>query len=211
MPDLPTILLFMAAGLALNLTPGPDMLYVLTRSLTQGAGAGVLASTGAMIGGLLHTLGAVAGLSAILLASSEAFAIVKLAGGAYLVLLGLRALLGSRGSLRDQIHAGRPLSPRRIMTEAGVIHALNPKVAIFYLAFLPQFIDPASAGASLGLLTLGLVYLVQAWGVRCVIALGAARVGALLTGRAWIAPWIDRLTGTIFLAFGARLAAASAR
>jgi threonine/homoserine/homoserine lactone efflux protein len=211
LPDPTTILLFMLAALALNLTPGPDMLYVLTRSTTQGAAGGVAAATGGLAGSLIHTVFAVLGLSAILLSSATAFTAVKLLGAAYLVYLGLRALLGSRGSIRDRLRAGAPMPLRRIMWEAGVIHTLNPKVAIFFLAFLPQFVPGDAARPAGQLATLGAVFVVQAWAVNSLIALAAGRVTRTVMTRAWVASALDKLTGTIFLAFGVRLAAATAR
>ncbi len=208
MPEPATILIFMAAALALNLTPGPDMVYVLTRSITQGPSGGVAAATGGLAGSLIHTVFAVLGLSAILLSSATAFTAVKLLGAAYLVCLGLRALLGRRGSIRERLRAGSPMPLRRIMWEAGVIHTLNPKVAVFFLAFLPQFVPADAASPALQLATLGAVYVVQAWAVNALIALAAGRVTRIVTTRRWVATALDKVTGTIFLAFGVRLAAA---
>lgn len=209
MPEPLTILAFMLAALALNLTPGPDMLYVLTRSVTQGPSGGVAAATGGLAGSLAHTVFAVLGLSALLLTSATAFTVVKLLGAAYLVFLGVRALLGRRGSIRDRVRVGRPMSLRRIMGEAAIIHTLNPKVAIFFVAFLPQFVDPASPNPAVALAILGGVFIVQAWAVNSLIALGAGWVSRTIVARAWVARALDRLTGTIFLAFGVRLAVAT--
>ena len=211
MPSPTDIALFMLAALALNLTPGVDMVYVLTRSITQGASGGVAAATGGLAGSLVHTAFAVAGLSALLLSSSVAFTAVKLAGAAYLVFVGVRALAGRRGPIHDVLVAGRPMRLRAIMAEAAVIHTLNPKVAVFFLAFLPQFVDPGASDAALGLALLGGIFVVQAWAVNSLIALGAGRVAGLIRGRAWLAPWLDGLTGTIFVSLGLRLAAATAK
>ncbi len=209
MPEPTTIALFMAAALALNLTPGPDMLYVLTRSISQGASGGVAAATGGLAGSLIHTVFAVLGLSAILLSSASAFTVVKLLGAAYLVWLGARSLLGRRGSIRERLRVGRPMPLRRIMWEAGVIHTLNPKVAIFFMAFLPQFVAADAARPALQLATLGAVFVVQAWAVNSLIALAAGRVTRIVMTREWVAAALDKVTGTVFIAFGVRLAGAA--
>ncbi len=209
MPDPTTILLFMSAALVLNLTPGPDMLYVLTRSITQGASGGVAAATGGVGGSIAHTVFAVAGLSALLLTSAAAFTALKLAGAAYLVFLGVRALLGGKGSIRERLRAGAPLPLRRIMWEAFVIHTLNPKVAVFFLAFLPQFVRADSADPVMELAVLGTVFVFQAWAVNSLIAVAAGRVTKLVTARPWVATLMDRLAGVLFLGLGLRLALAT--
>lgn len=209
MPDPATVLLFMSAVLVLNLTPGPDMIYVITRSLAQGARAGVAAATGAVAGSIAHTLCAVAGLSAILLTSATAFTAVKLAGAAYLIYLGVRALLRRRGELADKLRAGSPMATRRIMWQAFIIHTLNPKVAIFFVAFLPQFVGADDPSPATTLTILGAVYIVQAWAVNSMIALAAGGAKRLIADRPMVPTIMDRVSGVLFVALGVRLGLAS--
>ncbi|MEO1128967.1 MAG: LysE family translocator [Planctomycetota bacterium] len=208
MPTAEIIALFMLAALALNLTPGPDMLYVVSRSIGQGASAGVMAATGGLLGSVVHTVAAVLGLSAVLMSSATAFTIVKFAGAGYLAFLGVRALLRMRSGTDSAPEARAPASMRRVFLEAFTIHTLNPKVAIFFLAFLPQFIDPAGASPALGLAVLGSVFVVQAWAVNSLIACAAASVRRALANPR-ITRWLDGATGVLFLGFGARLAFAA--
>src|SRR5205807_4272319 len=149
--------LFLAAGILLNLTPGPDTLYILGRSVAQGREAGVASALGICVGSIFHSCAAALGLSAILATSAVAFAAIKLLGGAYLIFLGIKMLLDRRRQLT------LPSNFRRRTTIAafrqGVFtNVLNPKVALFFLAFLPQFIDPASNMKVFAFLMLGLTF-----------------------------------------------------
>jgi threonine/homoserine/homoserine lactone efflux protein len=198
-----TLVLFASATLLLNLTPGPDMLYCLSRSLGQGWKGSAAAATGNLAGSLVHTAFVVTGLSAILVASSTAFLIVKLAGAAYLVYLGVRVLL-TRG-VDPHAAARPPASFARVARESFVIHTLNPKTAVFFLAFLPQFVDPAAPGPALQLAILGLWFTVQAALVLLVIGLIAAWAGGRLRVSERVGLWMRRATGALFIAFGLRL------
>lgn len=211
MPEPTTILLFMAAALALNLTPGPDMLYALTRSIGQGWRGGVAAATGGLAGSLGHTVFAVVGLSALLVTSATAFTVVKFVGAGYLVYLGIRAMAGGKGSLRGRLAAREAAPLRKVAVEAFWIHTLNPKVAVFFVAFLPQFVSAGSGSAVVELAVLGIVFTVQAWVVLCLLSVFAGRIAGVIRGRGWLATLLDRVTGVVYLSFGARLAAASAR
>lgn len=200
----PSVLVgFALVSLVLNVTPGPDMLYAVSRSATQGWRGAIGAATGNLLGSLVHTIFVVAGLSALLVASSTAFTIVKIAGAAYLVYLGVRAIMARRAST-DQ-----PRRPKagmaRIIRESFVIHTLNPKTAVFFLAFLPQFISPDRHATS-QLVVLGLWFTLQAALVLALVGLMAARLGARwrLSERAAI--WLHRGVGAIFVALGVRLA-----
>ena len=140
MIDLASLALFMTATLALNLAPGPDMLYVSTRSLTQGRRAGVISALGIAAGSVVHTVAIASGLAALLHAVPIAYEIVRFAGAAYLIWLGVQALRGKAGPV-----SGKPLdraSEWAIFRQGAVTNILNPKVALFFLAFLPQFVDP---------------------------------------------------------------------
>ncbi|GIW35703.1 LysE family translocator [Meiothermus sp.] len=153
------LLVFALASLALLLIPGPAVLYIVTRSASQGRAAGVASVLGIQCGGMVHVLMATLGLSAILLSSALAYNVVKYAGAAYLAYLGLRTWLS-----REPIELGaldrQPL--RRIFLQGFVVNALNPKTALFFFAFLPQFVDPARGAVSLQFLLLGLVFITLA-------------------------------------------------
>src|SRR5256885_15158058 len=149
--------LFLAAGILLNLTPGPDTVYILGRSITQGREAGIASALGISLGSIFHTCAAALGLSAILATSALAFGTIKLLGGAYLIFLGIKMILDRRK------HLSLPSNFRRRTSAAafrqGVLtNILNPKVALFFLAFLPQFIDQASTTKVLAFLVLGFTF-----------------------------------------------------
>jgi len=153
------LLVFALASLALLLIPGPAVLYIVTRSAAQGPAAGVASVLGIQCGGMVHVLMASLGLSAILLSSALAFSLVKYAGAAYLVYLGLRTWF-SREPLELGAAARQPL--RQIFLQGFVVNALNPKTALFFFAFLPQFVDPARGAAWMQFLLLGLVFIILA-------------------------------------------------
>jgi threonine/homoserine/homoserine lactone efflux protein len=138
MPDTATLVVFSLAALALIVVPGPAVLYIVAQSLSGGRGAGLVSALGVATGGLVHILAAVVGLSALVVASAEAFTAVKLAGAAYLVYLGVRTLLSRAEEVERTVPAGRG----RTFRQGVVVNVLNPKTALFFLAFLPQFVDP---------------------------------------------------------------------
>ncbi len=209
-PHLPDqLLLFALATLLLNLTPGPDMLYAITRGATLGVKAAAAAALGNLAGSLIHTLFVIIGISAILVASSAAFTAIKFAGAAYLIYLGTKALL-SRNQPKGP--STRPAATLvRVCRESFLIHTLNPKVAIFFLAFLPQFIAPDAAHPVQSLTILALWFTAQAALVLFLVASlsAAARAHLPFVDRAGII--LKRLSGGLLIAFGARLAWATAR
>jgi threonine/homoserine/homoserine lactone efflux protein len=203
MPDLHTLALFMAAGLALNVTPGPDMLYVAARSTSEGRRAGVVSALGIGAGTLVHIAALALGLSALLAAVPLLYDAVRLAGAAYLVWLGLRALL--RPAAQSDDAPPPPASLATIFRQGVVTNVLNPKVALFFLAFLPQFVDPARGSAAAQIVALGLLFDTSGTTVNVLVALAASRAGgSLRRGRA--ARVLHRVTGGVFLLLGARLA-----
>ena len=204
MPDRDSLLLFVGAGLLLNITPGPDVLYIVGRSLGQGRLAGVVSSLGISTGCLVHVAAATLGLSAVMLAVPLAFDIVRYAGAAYLAWLGFRALARRSNPLDVQALAPVPLS--RIYTQGIVTNVLNPKVALFFLAFLPQFTDASRGSLPLQFLLLGLVFIVNGTIVCLGYALAASWLGAWLEGRYSVATWLNRVMGGVFIALGLRLA-----
>lgn len=198
--------LFLITGILLNLAPGPDTAYIVGRSVAQGREAGVASALGISLGSIFHTCAAALGLSAILAASAWAFVVVKILGGGYLVFLGIRMLLERREMLNV------PSTFRRATITAafrqGVLtNILNPKVALFFLAFLPQFIDPSSATKVAAFITLGLTFVVTGTAWCLIIAIFASVFRERLRGNQTIAQWLNRTVGALFVFLGVRLAA----
>jgi threonine/homoserine/homoserine lactone efflux protein len=158
MPSGSTFVLFAAASLALLVIPGPAVLYIVTRSLEQGRRVGLASVLGVHVGTVAHVLAAAAGLSAILVSSAAAFTTVKYAGAAYLIVLGLRRLLG-RGSSGKARAVVTPGSPARAFRQGVVVNVLNPKTALFFLAFLPPFLDPKRGPLFVQVVLLGLTFI----------------------------------------------------
>jgi threonine/homoserine/homoserine lactone efflux protein len=200
MPDASTFLLFAAASLAFLAIPGPSVFYIVTRSLVQGRRAGVTSMLGVQAGGLVHVVAAAFGLSALIASSATAFTIVKYAGAAYLVFLGLRKLLAHRGDEPDPEPRG-PAALSDLFWHGVVVNVLNPKTALFFLAFLPQFVDP-SAPVAPQMLVLGL--LLVALGVLSdgTYALLAAGAGRRLRSAVASRRMLERLSGGVFVALG---------
>jgi threonine/homoserine/homoserine lactone efflux protein len=206
MPTMHSLALFLAAGLALNLTPGPDMLYVAARGASEGRSAGVVSALGIGAGTLIHVTLVAAGLAALLAAVPVAYSVLRLGGAAYLIYLGVRAL---RGGSTTSAGTLAPASLGVIFRQGVITNVLNPKVALFFLAFLPQFVDPSRGSAALQVIALGLLFDVSGTLVNLAVALASSRVANRLrradepggAGRI-----IQRATGGLFIALGARLA-----
>jgi len=210
MPSWDTLILFAAAAFVLSASPGPSNLYVLARSVTQGHRAGYLAALGLAAGGLVHVTGAALGLAALFHQSATAFAIVKYAGAAYLVWLGLQCLRdGWKGKpiAIEQPQAIRR-SPARIFRESALVEMLNPKVALFFLAFLPQFVDPAAGPVALQTLLLGLIVTAIALPCDLVVAWTSGRIAGLLRRQPVWMRLQNWLSGTILVGLGAAMALA---
>jgi threonine/homoserine/homoserine lactone efflux protein len=194
------LLLFAASALALVAVPGPNLIYIVTRSIDQGRGAGVASALGVETATLVHIAAAAAGLSAALASSATAFTVVKYAGAAYLVFLALRAFR-ERG---DDGHAERaPAAGRRVFAEGFVVNLLNPKVALFFLAFLPQFVDPGAGAAWTQVIVLGGLLAAIGLSVDLMYALAAGSLGGLIRGNAAVARWRGRMAGGVYLALAA--------
>jgi threonine/homoserine/homoserine lactone efflux protein len=204
MPDLHSLTLFIGAGLLLNVTPGPDLLYILARSLSQGRAAGVISALGIGAGCLFHVFAAALGLSALMLALPHAYDVVRYAGAAYLVFLGVKALASRQGAL--EVRALERVSPWEIFRQGVLTNVLNPKVAVFFLAFLPQFADPARGPIAPQILLLGGIFDLNGTLVCIAFALAASRLGAWLKERLDVSRLLNRLTGGLFIALGLRLA-----
>ena len=208
MPDLHSLLLFLAAGLALNFTPGPDMLYVAARSASEGRGAGIVSALGIGAGTLVHIALVAGGLAALLAAVPVAYTVVRLCGAAYLVWLGIRAFRKPSGVAERTLE---PATPWVVFRQGVVTNVLNPKVALFFLAFLPQFVDPARGSAALQVLALGLLFDTTGTLVNLGVALGASGAAARLRQSGRAARVLERVTGVLFIGLGVRLAVAGRR
>ena len=197
--------LFLAAAILLNLTPGPDTAYILGRTIAQGREAGIASALGISLGSIFHTCAAALGLSAILATSAIAFGAIKLLGGAYLIFLGIKMILDRRKQL------SLPSSFRRRTTSAafrqGILtNILNPKVALFFLAFLPQFIDPGSNAKIAAFISLGLTFVTTGTIWCLVLAWFASAFSERLRANETVVQWLNRTAGALFVFLGVRLA-----
>ncbi len=204
MPAPETLLVFLGAALALALTPGPDLLYIATRSASEGRTAGVISVLGVSLGLMIHTAALALGLSVLLASVPIAYEVVRWLGAAYLLYLGSR-LLVRPSQLRFEDEA-LPLRLRAVFVQGLVTNVLNPKVALFFLAFLPQFVDRAAGPVALQLLLLGLLFNAVGSFVNVLAALLASRSAAWLRYRLRSAATLQRFTGGVLVALGVRLA-----
>jgi threonine/homoserine/homoserine lactone efflux protein len=198
--------LFVLSGLLLNVTPGPDTLYIVARSSTQGLRAGVAAALGIGAGIFVHIAAAAIGLSAILAASATAFAVIKIAGAVYLVYVGISLVRSSGSVARRSTTTPAPAPLRTVFLQGFLTNVLNPKVALFFLAFLPQFVDLDAASKPLAFLFLGTVFNLNGTLWNLIVAWSASRVSGSLRRSARVAQWINRCLGAIFIYLGLRLA-----
>ena len=203
LPAWPVFLGFVLAGLALNIVPGADMTFVIASAARGGRRAGIVAALGIGAGTLVHILAATLGLSAILASSQTAFNLIKWIGAAYLLWIAFALVRGG------EARAEAPLPGRRTFRAAMLVNVLNPKVALFFLAFLPQFVDPAAAMPWLQILCLGLWFDLVGTLVNIVIALAAAGAAARLGRAAWVGKAARWLAATLIGALAVQLALAS--
>jgi threonine/homoserine/homoserine lactone efflux protein len=205
MPSASTLALFSLAGLALAVVPGPAVAYIVTQSVDQGRRAGVVSALGIASGGLVHVVAATVGLSALIASSAAAFNSVKLVGAAYLVAVGVRRILSRDEGERLPEDAQTPL--RQLYAQGAIVNVLNPKTALFFLAFLPQFVDP-SGSVTLQVAILGLLFAV----IALLSDLGYALLADALAGRVRRRGRAARVrrfaSGGIFVALGVSAAAA---
>ncbi|MDY0107451.1 MAG: LysE family translocator [Giesbergeria sp.] len=206
------LLVFIAAGWLLNLTPGPDVLYIVSNALRSGARAGLVAGLGITAGCFVHVAAAAVGVGALLSASATAFTVLKWAGAAYLLWMGVRMLfaraVGGNGAAMAAAPSAAPVaaSLRSVFLGGFWTNVLNPKVALFFLAFVPQFIAPGTDNKALAFVLLGVLFNVNAIPVNAGWALAASwmarRAGAIQRGM----HWLDRVAGALFIGFGLKLA-----
>lgn len=200
------MILFLIATVSLNLSPGPDMLYVISRSLEQGRKAGIVSALGIGAGTLVHTAIAAFGLAAILVSLPIAFRIIKFAGAAYLVFLGLRMLFSSSMNSNSPLASKRGADLWAIFRQGVATNVLNPKVALFFLAFLPQFVDPARGTIVPQIILLGLIFDTSGTAWNIVIASIAGKVSNVLGKRSWFSRLQKLLPGAILMALGVLVA-----
>lgn len=200
MPDGNLLLGFVAAALVVLVIPGPGVLYTVARTLAHGYRAGLVSVFGLSVGALAHVLSAAAGLSAILLASATAFEIVRALGAGYLIYLGLKTLFGRRQAA--SMEAPAPNTLRRLFVDGVIVSVFNPKIAIFFLAFLPQFVDPASGAVGRQIVTLGLIYVGLALITDGAYALLSGSLRNRLAGAFLQGPWPRYLSGGLYLGLG---------
>jgi threonine/homoserine/homoserine lactone efflux protein len=202
-PDLHSLLLFLAAGLALNITPGPDMLYVAARGASEGRSAGIASALGIGVGTLVHIALVAGGLAAVLETVPVAYVVIRIAGAAYLVYLGIRAIRTKQASTLRTLE---PASLWIIFRQGVITNVLNPKVALFFLAFLPQFVDPARGNPALQVVLLGLLFDTTGTIVNLLVAIFSSRAASRLSRPGRGSTIMQRVTGSVFIALGLRLA-----
>jgi len=201
--DLP---LFVISGLLLNIMPGPDSLLIMTRSATQGWRAGVAASLGIGAGTLVHILAAALGLSALLATSATAFTVVKLVGAAYILWMAIGLLRSRKADGKVEAPALPPLPSRRIFAQGFLTNVLNPKVALFFLAFVPQFISMDAPNKALAFTLLGCIFNVNGMLWCCFLAVSTAKASERLKLNPAVSLWLSRMTGGLFVWLGVKLA-----
>ena len=214
MTDVNNLGLFILAGWLLNLTPGPDVLYIVSHALRSGAKAGVVAALGITAGCFVHIFAAALGVSALMAASSTAFTVLKWVGAAYLFYVGLK-LVFARAAPSVESIAENPMQKsggalKSIFFKGFFTNALNPKVALFFLAFVPQFIAPNASHPALTFVLLGVLFNVNALPINVGYALLAAWATRRLDALQRAMHWLDRVAGVMFVGFGAKLALTAA-
>jgi threonine/homoserine/homoserine lactone efflux protein len=207
-PDASTLGLFVAAALALLLVPGPAVLYIVARSIDQGRVAGLVSVLGVHLGSLVHVAAAAIGLSSLLVSSAVAFSVVKYAGASYLIYLGVRALLSREEPREVEV---RPARLRTLLRQGAVVNILNPKTALFFLAFLPQFVDPDAGHVALQLIFLGLVFVALGLVTDGLYALAAGTAGEWLRSSRIYAGARRWVSGTVFIGLGLATALSGSR
>jgi threonine/homoserine/homoserine lactone efflux protein len=203
--------LFVISGVLLNITPGPDTAYIVGRSVQMGWRGGAAAALGISVGCLVHVFGAAIGLSALLMASSAAFTLIKWAGGAYLCFIGVTMMLSRQRPPAGDVIGNTAVSLRQVFWQGAATNVLNPKVALFFLAFLPQFVDADAPHKAVAFLSLGTIFITSGtlwcFGLAAFAARAAGRIRQ--SGRALL--WVNRALGGLFVYLGVRIAALQAR
>lgn len=203
--------LFVVSGILLNITPGADVAFIVSRGASYGWRTGTIAALGVATGCLVHVFSAALGLSAILATSATAFTLVKLAGAGYLIWIGI-SLWRPNGTAKAEPDMYHRVSMRRVYTQGFLTNALNPKVALFFLAFLPQFVAADSPAKPLAFLLLGIIFTINGTFVNLAYAWSAASAAKLFNKAAGkgsrFGVWIKRIAGSLFIGLGVKLAMA---
>jgi RhtB (resistance to homoserine/threonine) family protein len=202
--DIDNFYLFLTVSILINLSPGPDMIYTAARSLSQGIKAGIFSALGIFVGCLFHITAAVFGLSKVIEESVLLFSIIKYAGAAYLVYLGIRSLLSKKKN-KKEIDTLPKLTSQKIFFQGMLTNILNPKVAIFFLSFLPQFIDPKSNYLKEQIAFLGLWFDVQGTATLIVVACAVGTFKNVLQKNTAIWNWQEKITGLILFGLGMKM------
>lgn len=197
------LMLFAATSVVLIFTPGPDIIYVMTRGVAQGRKAALAAAAGFSLGNFVHIFFAVVGLSALLASSARAFQLVKWAGALYLVYLGVRMIRSKADLAAGEL---QPLQGRTIFVQSIIANVLNPKVAVFFLAFFPQFLNKAQGSLPLQMLLLGTLFVVLTLICFGLVALCSGAIGAWLQSKPAIGSRLGRVAGSVLVLLGLRLA-----
>jgi threonine/homoserine/homoserine lactone efflux protein len=208
LPDPSALALFVGAAVALVLVPGPAVIYIVAQSIDQGRIAGLVSALGIGAGGLVHVVAATLGLSSLVLSSATAFTVVKYAGAAYLVLLGLRRIFGL---VEADVRVRRQKTLRRLFSQGAVVNVLNPKAALFFFAFLPQFVDVSRGAVALQIATLGMLFVAIALVSDGLYALLAGTLGGWLKGSARFQRGQRYAAGSVFVGLGVATAFSGAR
>jgi threonine/homoserine/homoserine lactone efflux protein len=206
MPDASTLLIFVSASLALLVVPGPAVAFIVARSVQQGRSAGLVSMLGVHVGSMAHVAAAALGLSALLASSAVAFTVVKYVGAAYLIYLGIRQLRRRTGP--DEAPVPAPEPRWRLFRQGVVVNVFNPKTAIFFLAFLPPFVDPARGPVWVQVTGFGLLFITLGALSDGAYALAAGAIASRLRRSAAMRRLLDRITGGVYLALGALAALA---
>lgn len=200
-----TWLVFVVASLVLIVTPGQDMILVMSRSVAQGAAAGVATAAGVSVGLMGHTILATLGLGAVLRTSELLFIALKLVGAAYLLYLGIGLLLTKRSALELGVSTA-PRSVRKLFMDGALSNLSNPKIAIFYFAFLPQFVLPAAQHPTLTVMALGSAFAVLTFLIKGPVGMFAGALSGWLRTRPGVLAWVYRSSGAVLVGLGVRLA-----
>ncbi len=198
--------MFFSAALAINISPGPDIIYILSKTIAQGKKIGIASSLGVCSGALVHVCAAALGLSAILATSAVAFSVVKYIGAAYLIYLGIQALRSKGISFDIPVKKGAEITAWKAFRQGALVDILNPKVAVFFMAFLPQFVRPELGHDSAQILGLGVLVILVAVVVESLIVLTAAQTTNFFRRNRRFSVWLDRLLGSVLVGLGIRLA-----
>lgn len=199
-------LFFFSTAFVLNITPGPDLIYIISRTVAQGRKIGMASSFGVCTGALVHVFAAALGLSAILATSAIAFSAVKYMGAAYLVYLGMKSIRSAGANIHFSKMDALRVSPWKAFQQGVLIDILNPKVAIFFMAFLPQFVRPEVGYTSIQIIILGILVILVAVIVETLYVLVAGQTTKFFRANQRISIFLDRILGSIFIGLGIRLA-----